>query len=135
MVRIHYWSSSTRNTEALANKLDTPTTRIGKEPVDNYTVLMTPTFEQPRLNDYIPRPVRQWLKDNHQYVIGVIGCGNLNFGSDYCRAAVEIAEKLNVPVLYRCELRGTETDVREIDAGIAEHWRTLVEMRQGLTVQ
>lgn len=134
MVSIHYWSSSTGNTAALANKLSTPTYRIPGDTAD-YTVLATPTFEQPRLDDYIPRPVRKWLKDNHQYVIGVIGCGNLNFGSDYCRAAVEIAKKLNVPVLYRCELRGTETDVANIDAGIAEHWRTLVEMRQGLTVQ
>lgn len=133
-MNIHYWSSPSGNTEALANKLSTPTYRIPGDAAD-YTVLAVPTYEQPRLGDYIPRPVRKWLKDNHQYVIGVIGCGNLNFGSDYCRAAVEIAEKLNVPVLYRCELRGTETDVTNIDAGIAEHWRTLVEMRQGLTVQ
>lgn len=132
--RIHYWSSSTGNTEALANKLATPTTRIGKEPVDDYTVLLCPTYDQPRLGDYIPKPVRAWLGHNGQYVIGVIGCGNINFGSDYCRAAHDVSNCLGVPVLYRAELMGTPTDVSEIDKGIAEHWCTLVEMRQGQMV-
>lgn len=129
MVRIHYWSSSTRNTEALANKLATPTIRIDQEPVDDYTVLMLPTFEQPRLNDYVPRPVRTWLGQNGQYVIGVIGCGNINFGSDYCRAAHDVADHLGVPVLYRAELMGTPTDVTEIDTGIRQHWETLIQLR------
>ena len=131
MVGIHYWSSSTRNTEALANKLDTPTARIGKDPVGDYTVLMLPTFEQPRLNDYVPRPVRTWLGHNGQFIIGVIGTGNRNFGADYCRAAHDISDCLGVPVLYRAELMGTATDVEEIDRGIAQHWDTLVALRQG----
>ena len=133
-MQIHFWSSSTRNTEALANKLATPTTRIGKEPVGDYTVLMTPTFEQPRLGDYIPRPVRTWLGRNGQWVIGVIGTGNRNFGADYCRAAHDISDCLGVPVLYRCELMGTPTDVAAIDAGLRQHWKYLQHLRhEGVT--
>ena len=128
-VQIHYWSSSTRNTETLANKLATPTTRIGKDPVGDYTVLMLPTFEQPRLNDYVPRPVRTWLGRNGQWVIGVIGTGNLNFGADYCRAAHDVADHLGVPVLYRAELMGTPTDIDAIDTGIQQHWGTLIQLR------
>ena len=129
MVSIHYWSSSTRNTATLANKLATPTIRIGDDTIDDYTVLMTPTYEQPRLGDYIPRPVRTWLGRNGQWVIGVIGTGNLSFGHTYCQAAHDIAECLHVPVLYRCELMGTPTDVDAIDTGIRQHWEELIRMR------
>lgn len=130
MVGIHFWSSSTRNTETLANKLATPTTRIDQDPVDDYTVLMTPTFDQPRLGDYIPKPVRTWLGHNGQYVIGVIGCGNINFGSDYCRAAHDVSNCLGVPVLYRAELMGTPTDIDAIDTGVQQHWEELVRLRR-----
>lgn len=133
MVGIHYWSSSTRNTEALANKLATPTARIGQDPVEDYTVLLCPTYEQPRLGDYIPRPVRTWLGHNGQWVIGVIGTGNRNFGADYCRAAHDIADCLQVPVLYRCELMGTPTDIDAIDTGIRQHWETLIQLRHPTT--
>ena len=129
MVSIHYWSSSSGNTRALANKLTTHTIQIDHEPVDDYTVLMTPTFEQPRLDDYIPRPVRTWLGRNGQWVIGVIGIGNRNFGSDYCRAAHDIADALHVPVLYRCELMGTPADIAAIDTGIRQHWEELIQLR------
>ena len=129
MVSIHYWSSSTRNTATLANKLATPTIRIGDDTIDDYTVLMTPTYEQPRLGDYIPRPVRTWLGRNGKWVIGVIGSGNRNFGADYCRAAHDISDCLGVPVLYRCELMGTPTDIDAIDTGIRQHWEELIRMR------
>lgn len=131
MVGIHYWSSSTRNTATLASKLATPTTRIDQDPVDDYTVLMTPTFGQPRLGDFIPRPVRTWLGHNGQWVIGVIGTGNLNFGAEYCRAAHDVSNCLGVPVLYRAELMGTPTDIEAIDTGVQQHWEELVRLRQG----
>lgn len=130
-MQIHYWSSSTRNTATLANKLTTPTTRIDHEPVDDYTVLMVPTFEQPRLDDYIPRPVRTWLGHNGVWVIGVIGTGNRSFGCSFCQAAHDIADRLGVPVLYRAELMGTVADIEEIDRGIMNHWSSLVALRQG----
>ena len=131
MVSIHYWSSSTRNTEALANKLATPTTRIGQDPVDDYTVLLCPTYEQPRLGDYIPRPVRTWLGHNGQFIIGVIGTGNRSFGYTFCQAAHDISDCLGVPVLYRAELMGTATDVEEIDRGIKKYWDDLIRMKSG----
>ena len=127
--RIHYWSSNSRNTATLADKLTTPTIRLGDDTIDDYTVLMTPTYEMPRLDDYIPRPVRTWLGRNGQWVIGVIGTGNRNFGADYCRAAHDIADCLGIPVLYRCELMGTPTDMAAIDTGIRQHWEELIQLR------
>ena len=128
-MRIHYWSASSGNTEALMNKLSTPTYRMSDEPLDDYTIAAVPTYEQVRTGDYIPRPVRTWLGRNGQWVIGVIGTGNLSFGHTYCQAAHDIAECLHVPVLYRCELMGTPTDVDAIDTGIRQHWEQLIRMR------
>ncbi|MGV0868698.1 class Ib ribonucleoside-diphosphate reductase assembly flavoprotein NrdI [Corynebacterium kalidii] len=128
-VQIHYWSSSTRNTATLASKLTTHTIRIDHEPVDDYTVLMTPTFEQPRLGDYIPRPVRTWLGRNGQWVIGVIGTGNRSFGCSFCQAANDIASRLGVPVLYYAELMGTTADIAAIDTGLRQHWTYLQHLR------
>ena len=128
-MRIHYWSASSGNTEALMNKLSTPTYRMSDEPLDDYTIAAVPTYEQVRTGDYIPRPVRSWLGRNGQWVIGVIGTGNRNFGADYCRAAHDISDCLQVPVLYRCELMGTPTDVDAIDTGIRQHWDELVRLR------
>lgn len=128
-MRIHYWSSNSRNTAALANKLTTPTIRLGDDTIDDYTVLMTPTYEMPKQGDFIPRAVRRWLGRNGRFVIGVIGTGNLSFGHTYCQAAHDIANALHVPVLYRAELMGTPTDVTEIDTGIRQHWETLIQLR------
>ncbi|WP_312981050.1 class Ib ribonucleoside-diphosphate reductase assembly flavoprotein NrdI [Corynebacterium sp.] len=129
MVSIHYWSSSSGNTRALANKLNTPTFRIDHEPVDDYTVLLCPTYEQPRLGDYIPRPVRTWLGHNGVWVIGVIGTGNRSFGCTFCQAAHDIADALHVPVLYRAELMGTPADIAAIDTGLRQHWKYLQHLR------
>ena len=111
------------------NKLSTPTYRMSDEPLDDYTIAAVPTYEQVRTGDYIPRPVRTWLGRNGQWVIGVIGSGNRNFGADYCRAAHDISDCLGVPVLYRCELMGTPTDIDAIDTGIRQHWDELVRLR------
>ena len=127
--RIHYWSSNSGNTTTLAQKLHTPTHRINGD-IGAYTILMLPTYEQPKQGDYIPRQVRQWVSRNGIWVIGIIGTGNLSFGYSYCQAAHDLSQCLNVPVLYRCELRGTPQDIRGIDQGIKEHWDTLCRMRQ-----
>lgn len=132
-VQIHFWSSGTRNTATLASKLATPTTRISDGPVGDYTVLLCPTYEQPRLGDFIPRPVRTWLGRNGQWVIGVIGTGNRSFGCTFCQAAHDIADRLGVPVLYRAELMGTPTDIDAIDTGIQQHWDELIQLRHPTT--
>ncbi|WP_369803627.1 class Ib ribonucleoside-diphosphate reductase assembly flavoprotein NrdI [Corynebacterium sp. CNJ-954] len=127
--RIHYWSSNSRNTAALAGKLTTPTIRLGDDTIDDYTVLMTPTYEMPRQGDFIPRAVRSWLGRNGQWVIGVIGTGNRSFGCTFCQAAHDIADALHVPVLYRCELMGAPADIAAIDTGLRQHWKYLQHLR------
>ena len=126
--RIHYWSSPSGNTAALAQKLHTPTHRINGD-IGTWTILMFPTYDSIRRDDYIPKQVREWAAVNSQWIIGVIACGNRNFGMDFCRGGYDLARCLNIPVLYSCELMGTPTDVTEIDTGIRQHWETLIQLR------
>jgi protein involved in ribonucleotide reduction len=54
---------------------------------------------------------------------GVIGAGNRNFGATFALSGDVIAAKCNVPVLYRFEMAGTETDIARIRVGLDKLWR------------
>ena len=56
----------------------------------------------------------------------------MNFGEPYCQAAIDISKQHNVPIVHRIDIMGTEDDYRTIDAGMTQHWQTLLGMR-GLT--
>ena len=94
-------------------------------------VMLTPTYDQPR-GGFTPKPVQQFLEEHARLMVGVIGSGNRNFGDYYCQAAVDISKQFNVPVAHRIDIMGTTDDYRTIDAGMAQHWHTLLDMR-GLT--
>lgn len=94
-------------------------------------VLMTPTYDQPR-GGFTPKPVQQFLEEHAHLMVGVAGTGNMNFGEHYCQAAIDISKQHNVPIVHRIDIMGTEDDYRTIDAGMKQHWQTLLDMR-GLT--
>lgn len=125
---IYYWSSPTGNTKALADKLRYETRPIKEDATAPY-ILITPTYEKPRAGNTIPPQVARWLEGNHHLLVGVIGTGNRNFGATFCQAAVDVSNAYDVPVLHRCELRGTDIDTRLIDTGIAQHFDTLTRMK------
>ena len=54
----------------------------------------------------------------------MISSGNTNFGEAYCLAGDIIASKLDVPLLYRYELLGTNTDVARVKEGLEGFWQT-----------
>ena len=127
---IYWWGSNTKGTERLAQRLSTPTHKIqGDTIVNDYYVLMTPTYGSPTTS-HVPKIVQQFLNNNGNTIIGVIGTGNTNFGKDYCKAAHIISNKYQVPILHRVELMGTTQDIQTIDQGIAKHWQTLKNMKK-----
>ena len=65
-------------------------------------------------------------------MIGVLPSGNLNFQERYCQAGKDISKEHGVPIVHRIDIMGTEDDYRTIDAGMTQHWQTLLKMR-GLT--
>ena len=91
-------------------------------------VLACPTYDQPR-GGFTPKPVRGFLDEHARLMVGVLGLGNLNFREHYCQAAIDISKQNGVPIVHRIDIMGTPDDYRTIDAGMTQHWHTLLDMR------
>lgn len=121
-----YFSSASGNTARFVARLGLPALRIPLRPADPMPqpgapfVLICPTFADGLGRGAVPKPVIRFLNDPGRRALlrGVIGAGNRNFGATYALAARVIAEKCNVPVLWRFELAGTDTDIQEVRAGL-----------------
>ena len=118
---IFYFSSVSENTKRFVEKLGIPAERIplrwdSASPLiaDTEYVLVVPTYGAGRDISSVPSQVVKFLniEANREKLVGIIGTGNTNFGSGYCKAAAIISEKTQVPVLHRVEILGTEEDVR-----------------------
>ena len=128
---IVYWSSNSGGTKRVAEALATNTVELQDYDGTSPYVLLTPTYDQPR-GGFTPKPVQQFLEEHAHLMVGVLGVGNLNFQEYYCQAAIDISKQHGVPIVHRIDIMGTVDDYRTIDAGMAQHWQTLLDMR-GLT--
>jgi len=106
--------------------LGLPALRIPTEPdapvpaPDGPFVLICPTYADGEGRGAVPNQVIQFLNDpaHREWIIGVIGTGNRNFGATYALSGRIIADKCKVPLLYSFELAGTETDIIRVRAGL-----------------
>lgn len=127
---IVYFSSASGNTARLIARLDLPAARIPcapSEPMPQPTgpyVLVCPTFADGEGRGAVPKQVIRFLNDPARRALlrGIIAGGNRNFGATFALAGRVISEKTGVPVLYRFELAGTETDITRIRAGLEKFW-------------
>ena len=115
----------------MAEALNTDTVELADYDGASPYVLLTPTYDQPR-GGFTPKPVQQFLNKHARLMVGVAATGNLNFQEYYCQAGKDISKQHGVPIVHRIDIMGTEDDYRTIDAGMTQHWRTLLDMR-GLT--
>ena len=121
-MHIVYFSSVTENTKRFVDKLHMSNTRIPihGDPPRMWIpyVLITPRYGTGSRD--VPPQVMRFLRDpdNRENLAGVIGAGNMNFGSLYGIAAKKIAEKCKVDLLYLLELQGTEIDVENVKRGL-----------------
>jgi protein involved in ribonucleotide reduction len=127
---IVYFSSVSGFTHKFVEKLGLDSCRIPLKSeeaktftIDQDCVLIIPTYES-KTQGYLPRQVEHFLSDpvNRSHVLGVIGTGNLNFGVEYAIAANVVAKRLNVPLLYKLELAGTDKDVSVVKDGLDKFW-------------
>ena len=125
---IVYWSSNSGGTRRVAEALNTDTVELADYDGTSPYVLACPTYDQPR-GGFTPRPVQRFLEEHAQLMVGVLGLGNRNFGEKYCQAAHDISKQHNVPIVHRIDIMGSEDDYRTIDAGMTQHWQTLLDMR------
>lgn len=124
---IAFFSSGSGNTARLASRLDISSARIpARESAPRLVmtrpfVLITPSFADAFGHGAIPKPVLRFLDDprNEQLLRGVIGSGNRNFGDMFALGGRRVAEKCEVPLLYRFELSGTSADVDAINTGVS----------------
>ena len=127
-----YFSSGSGNTARFMARLGLPGQRIPMRADEAMPsprapfVLICPTFADGEGRHAVPKPVIRFLNnpDNRVQLRGVIANWNRNFGPTYALAGRVISEKCKVPILYRFELAGTETDLARVRAGLADFWGT-----------
>ncbi len=89
--------------------------------------MICPTYADGYGRNVVPKSVIRFLNNpkNRSLLKGIIAPGNRNFGSLFAQAGDVIAQKCQVPVLYRFELAGTEQDVLRVREGLKRFWLTL----------
>lgn len=126
MAGLVFYSSASGNTARFVARLNLPALRIPIRPLDPMPpadapfVLICPTYADGQGRGAVPKQVIRFLNDPRRRALlrGVIGAGNRNFGATFALAARVIADKCSVPVLWRFELAGTDTDIQKVRAGL-----------------
>lgn len=125
-----YYSSASGNTARFVARLGLAAQRIPiraeepmPEPAGPY-VLISPTYADGAGRGAVAGQVIRFLNDpaRRAGIRGVIAGGNRNFGATYGLAGAVIARKCQVPLLWKFELAGTETDLARVRAGLAKFW-------------
>ncbi|WFF41484.1 class Ib ribonucleoside-diphosphate reductase assembly flavoprotein NrdI [Salinicola endophyticus] len=131
MAELVYFSTKSGNTRRFVEKLGLPASRIPLNRDDPPLrvvapyILIVPTYGDGEPRTAVPPQVIRFLNDEHNrsLIRGVIAGGNANFGAAFGLAGRVIAQKCQVPYLYRFELMGTDEDVRRVLAGVNEFWK------------
>ncbi|NIZ08742.1 class Ib ribonucleoside-diphosphate reductase assembly flavoprotein NrdI [Pseudooceanicola sp. HF7] len=126
-MQLVYFSGGSGNTARMVGRLGLPATRLPRQAdavmprIDRPFVLICPTYADGMGRHAVPRQVIRLLNDPHPRALlrGVIAGGNRNFGETFACAGDVISAKCGVPVLYRFELAGTDTDLSRIRSGLA----------------
>lgn len=128
-----YFSSASGNTHRFIERLGAPALRIPRNAsaalpdVAGPFVLVLPTYADGEGRGAVPKQVIRFLNDapTRALLKGVIASGNRNFGSFFAYAGQVVSKKCGVPVLYRFELAGTDTDLARVDHGMTKFWQQM----------
>lgn len=89
------------------------------------------TSQEPLTSDFVmvtgttnfgqtPEIVDVFLEQNKKYIKAVAGSGNRNWGDLFAKAADNIANQYNVPILVKFELSGFNRDIEVFKAGVEQ---------------
>lgn len=140
MTGLVYYSSASGNTARFVARLGLTALRIPVSPdeampqIARPYALICPTYADGEGRGAVARQVIRFLNDpaRRQLLRGVIASGNRNFGEFFARAGDVVSAKCGVPVLYRFELAGTDTDLVRVRRGLTE--MALAEEEPCLTI-
>lgn len=114
-----YYYSTTGNCKAFMRR----TGQKNYESIENVTqkvnepyIIVTGTI---RFGE-APEQVLEFIDNNREYLQGVAASGNRNWGPNFAKAADVIAEKYNVPIISKFELRGQDKEVKQFNERIDE---------------
>ena len=130
MAGLLYYSSRSGNTDRFVARLGRAALRIPVSPSEPMLephadyVLICPTYADGEGRGAVPKQVIRFLNDagRRAGLRGVIGSGNRNFGKTYGLSADIIAAKCGIPLLYKFELAGTDTDIARVNDGLTAFW-------------
>lgn len=131
MGQIVYFSSASGNTHRFIEKLGAPALRIPRNKsealprIGDPFVLIVPTYADGEGRGAVASQVIRFLNDapTRSLLKGVIASGNRNFGAYFAYAGDVVSRKCGVPLLYRFELSGTDTDLFRVEHGMTEFWK------------
>ena len=130
MFPLVYFSSQSENTHRFISRLGLAARRIPLDSaqrlqVEHPYILVVPSYGGGTARGAVPKQVIQFLNDeaNRRLIRGVIAAGNRNFGAAFCMAGDIIAQKCQVPYLYRFELLGTADDITNVKSGVTQFWQ------------
>ena len=106
------YASRTGNCESIIQRLGCENIVIedGTETVEENVLLLTYTDGY----GLVPVEVEDFVKNNKDYIKGVIGSGDTSYGDAFCGAATTISEELNIPLIMKIENSGTEEDIENL---------------------
>lgn len=131
MSKLMYFSSVSGNTHRFIEKLGIDAVRLPLMAKDDPVsatepyVLVLPTYGGGTPRGAVPKQVIKFLNDKHNrsLIRGVISAGNTNFGEAYGLGGRIVAQKCEVPLLYKFELFGTPNDVTAVEEGLEKFWQ------------
>lgn len=85
-------------------------------------ILVTPSYQRYNRSKlglrYVPMSVERFLTRNEGEfacrIRGVVATGNLTFGREFCLGGTELSEMLEVPLITKVDLAGSELDDERI---------------------
>lgn len=118
-----YYTTTTGNTEYFINKVGLRSQKMplsGNLEINEPYILVFPSYGGGKLKGIVPAGVKNFLNIpcNAKYLRGVIGSGDRNYGDYFALGSKIVAEKFNVPLLYRYEIKGTEKDYINVRNGV-----------------
>lgn len=112
MMKIYYYSM-TGNTESFLKR----STFTNYENITSIEDVNEPFIIATGTVNYgeVPLPVDNFLSRYSKYLKGVISSGNRNWGENFAKAGDVIAEKYNVPLIMKFELRGNQKELNQFN--------------------